>query len=71
MPTSHFPTAAVRYPALDSSCAIVVMLMGMPWYPPTGSSGLVDSGSTLTTLTWMGARPDCSEQRVGLHILCT
>ena len=65
MPASHFPTKWVRYPAAASLVAIPVMLRAMPAMPDTGSRGLYALGSVLTTLTWMGLRPDWMLDRVG------
>ena len=46
-----------------------VMLVGMPCQPPIGSSGLLTSGSTFCTLTWIGLRPVCSAERDGEQYL--
>jgi len=65
MPASHFPTAAVAYPAACMWTAIPVMFLAMPENPATGSKGLTKVGSTFCTLTWIGFLPLWMEDRVG------
>ena len=65
MPQSHFPTRWVLYCAFLSSCAIPVMLRGIPANPETGSFGLVIVGSLFTRFTCTGKRPLWIEARVG------
>ena len=50
---------------------MVVMLRGTPAKPETGSCLFQMAMSSLSTFTWYGRRPLCTDERVGLQYLWT